>query len=78
MMNLGESGNISNPKVTIKIGSENHLEPMQTCTLVSANYYQDKIPVGSVGIIGPTRMLYDNTIALVENTADYLSDTFSR
>ena len=61
-------------KVNIKIGTENSLEPMHTCTLVSANYYQDNTPVGSVGILGPTRMLYENAIALVENTANYLSN----
>lgn len=64
-------------KATIRIGAENSLEPMQICTLISANYYQDRIPIGSVGIIGPTRMLYENAIALVETTADYLSDAFS-
>lgn len=64
-------------QVTIKIGSENSLEPMQTCALVSAYYYQEDRPVGSVGIIGPTRMLYENAIALVETTADYLSETLS-
>lgn len=63
-------------RVSIKIGIENHLEPMQTCALVSANYYQDHVPVGSVGILGPKRMLYENAIALVENTADYLSNPF--
>ncbi|MEM9271706.1 MAG: heat-inducible transcriptional repressor HrcA [Cyanobacteria bacterium P01_F01_bin.143] len=63
-------------KIKIKIGSENTLEPMRACTLISANYYIDEIPVGSVGVIGPTRMLYDNTITLVETTADYLSDAF--
>jgi heat-inducible transcriptional repressor len=63
-------------QVSIKIGMENSLEPMQTCTLVSANYYQDDVPVGSVGILGPKRMLYENAIALVKNTADYLSNPF--
>ena len=63
-------------QVSIKIGRENSLEPMQTCTLVSANYYQDNVPVGSVGILGPKRMLYENAIALVKNTADYLSNPF--
>ena len=63
-------------QVTIKIGEENQLEPMQTCTLVSANYYQDDLPVGSVGVLGPKRMLYENAIALVKNTADYLSNPF--
>lgn len=63
-------------RVRIVIGSENPLEPMQTCTLVSANYYADSTPIGSVGVIGPTRMLYENTIALVETTADYLTQSF--
>ena len=67
----------SSRRVAIKIGSENPLEPMRTCTLVSAYYYQEDRPVGSVGIIGPTRMLYENTIALVGTTADYLSETLS-
>lgn len=64
-------------RAEIKIGSENPLEPMQTCALVSAYYYQEDKPVGSVGIIGPTRMVYENAIALVETTADYLSKTLS-
>jgi heat-inducible transcriptional repressor len=64
-------------KVTVKIGSENQCEPMRICAIVTANYYQDDIPVGSVGVIGPTRMLYENAIALVETTADYLSETLS-
>jgi heat-inducible transcriptional repressor len=63
-------------KVNITIGEENYLEPMQSCTLISANYYQDSTPVGSVGILGPKRMLYENAIALVENTANYLSNPF--
>ena len=66
---------ISNRRVTLRIGAENPLESMRPCSLVSATYSQGSIPVGSVGIIGPTRMLYENTIPLVESTADYLSET---
>lgn len=61
-------------KVKIRIGSENPLESMQSCSLVSANYFQGNAIAGSVGIIGPTRMAYEETIALVESTADYLSE----
>lgn len=73
---------ISNPeiliqRVSVKIGSENPLESMRPCTLISATYHQKDIPIGSVGLIGPTRMLYENTIPLVETTADYLSEAFS-
>ncbi|CAD5973163.1 Heat-inducible transcription repressor HrcA [Planktothrix tepida] len=64
-------------RVTVRIGSENPLEPIQGCTLVSAQYRRDNIPVGSVGILGPTRMMYENAIAVVEAAADYLSEALS-
>lgn len=62
------------PKITIRIGTENPLEPMQTCTLISTTYQQDSIPVGGVGLLGPKRMLYENAIALVQSAADYISE----
>jgi heat-inducible transcriptional repressor len=65
-------------RVKVLIGSENPLEPMRTCTLVSATYQQGEVPVGSVGILGPTRMLYENAIALVEAAADYLTGALSQ
>jgi heat-inducible transcriptional repressor len=65
------------PKISIKIGTENLLEPMQTCTLISTTYQQDSVPVGSVGLLGPKRMLYENAIALVQSAADYISESIS-
>lgn len=62
-------------KVKVSIGSENPLESMRPCSLISAIYRQGNNGIGSVGIIGPTRMFYENAIALVESTADYLSET---
>lgn len=64
-------------RATIRIGMENPLEPMRSCALISAQFFQEGIPVGSVGLLGPTRMFYENAIALVETTADYLSETLS-
>lgn len=64
-------------RVTVRIGSENPLEPIRTCTLISATYRQGSIPVGSVGVLGPTRMVYENAIAVVEAAADYLSEALS-
>jgi heat-inducible transcriptional repressor len=65
-------------KPTIRIGAENPLKPMQICTLISTNYHQDSIPVGSVGILGPKRMLYENAIALVQSSANYISAAISQ
>lgn len=67
----------SGKRVTVRIGSENPLEPIRTCTLISANYCHGSVPVGSVGVLGPTRMLYENAIAVVEAAADYLSEALS-
>jgi len=67
----------SGKRVTVRIGSENTLEPIRTCTLISANYCHGTVPVGSVGVLGPTRMLYENAIAVVEAAADYLSEALS-
>ena len=64
-------------RVKISIGSENTLESMRPCSLVSAIYKQCNTPAGSVGIIGPTRMFYENAIALVESAANYLSTALS-
>jgi heat-inducible transcriptional repressor len=33
-------------RVTIRIGSENPLEPMRTCTLISSTYQRGSVPVG--------------------------------
>ncbi|MBF2028447.1 MAG: heat-inducible transcriptional repressor HrcA [Oscillatoriales cyanobacterium C42_A2020_001] len=67
----------SGRRVVVRIGAENPLEPMRTCTLISSNYCKGSIPVGSVGVLGPTRMVYENAIALVEAAADYLSEALS-
>ena len=66
----------SGRRVRVLIGSENPLEPMQGCALVSSTYCQDALPIGSVSILGPTRMMYENAIAAVEAAASYLTDAF--
>ncbi|MEB3336469.1 MAG: hypothetical protein VKJ46_03335 [Leptolyngbyaceae bacterium] len=50
---------------------------MRTCTLISASYKRGSVPIGSVGVLGPTRMMYENAIAVVEAAADYLSEALS-
>lgn len=64
------------PKVTVRIGSENPLEPIQTCTLISSTYRRGGFALGSVGVLGPTRLNYDRAIAVVSAAAECLSDAF--
>lgn len=64
----------SDRRVNLWIGAENPLEPMRGCSMVASTYtWGHKDAIGSIGVVGPTRMAYDNTIALVEATAEYLS-----
>jgi heat-inducible transcriptional repressor len=69
---------VTGKRVMVRIGAENPLEPMRTCALVSATYQRGSVPVGSVGMLGPTRMVYENAIAIVEAAANYLSEALSQ
>ncbi|MBE9232251.1 heat-inducible transcriptional repressor HrcA [Cuspidothrix issatschenkoi LEGE 03284] len=64
-------------KVTVRIGTENPLQPIRSCTLISSTYRRGSVPVGSVGVLGPTRLDYESAIAVVAAAADYLSEAFS-
>ncbi|MBD2562100.1 MULTISPECIES: heat-inducible transcriptional repressor HrcA [Nostoc] len=72
-----EQEDVGKSRVTVRIGAENPLEPIRTCTLISSNYRRGSIPVGSVGVLGPTRLDYESAIAVVASAADYLSEAFS-
>jgi heat-inducible transcriptional repressor len=72
-----EMDDTNKSKVTVRIGTENPLEPIQTCTLISAIYRRGSVPVGSVGVLGPTRLDYESAIAVVAAAANYLSEAFS-
>ncbi|MFQ4146118.1 heat-inducible transcriptional repressor HrcA [Chlorogloeopsis sp. ULAP02] len=69
---------VGKSRVTVRIGSENPLEPIRTCSLISSTYRRGSVPVGSVGVLGPTRLDYEGAIAVVAAAADYLSEALSQ
>lgn len=64
--------------VRVWIGAENPIEPMQGCALVVSNYAKQETSLGTVGVLGPTRMVYENAVAVVQATADYLSNALGQ
>jgi heat-inducible transcriptional repressor len=58
--------------IQIVIGAENRIEGLDDMSLVATTYKDDGRPVGVIGIIGPTRMNYNNAIAVVDTAAKYL------
>lgn len=63
--------------VQIFIGGESGLAPLDECSVVTAPYEVDGMVVGSVGVIGPTRMAYERVIPIVDITARLLSGALS-
>lgn len=49
--------------VNVKIGSENIVDEIKECSLVTATYSLGDIVIGSIGVIGPTRMEYPRVIS---------------
>ncbi|GAB1544399.1 heat-inducible transcriptional repressor HrcA [Scytonema sp. NUACC21] len=72
-----ETEEVGKPRVNVRIGAENPLEPIRGCSLISSTYRRGLVPVGSVGVLGPTRLDYESAIAVVSAAADYLSEAFS-
>jgi heat-inducible transcriptional repressor len=59
--------------VQIYIGGESGLVPLDECSVVTAPYEVEGEVLGTVGVIGPTRMAYERVIPIVEITARLLS-----
>jgi heat-inducible transcriptional repressor len=60
--------------IQIFIGSENEFNEMKECSVVTAPYYaKENFTLGTVGVIGPTRMDYSNIIPIVDYTARIVS-----
>jgi len=63
--------------VQIYIGGESQLLPMEDVSVITAPYGVDGLVVGTLGVIGPTRMAYDRVIPIVDITARLLSNALS-
>ncbi len=63
--------------VQIFIGGESGLVPLDEFSVVTAPYEVDGQVVGTVGVIGPTRMAYERVIPIVDITAKLLTSALS-
>jgi heat-inducible transcriptional repressor len=64
--------------VQIYIGGESNLVPLDEMSIVVAPYEVHGKVVGTLGVIGPTRMAYERMIPIVDITAKLLSSALSR
>jgi heat-inducible transcriptional repressor len=64
--------------VRIYIGGESQMVPMQELSVVTAPYEVDGQVVGTLGVIGPTRMPYDRMIQIVDITSRLIGNALSK
>jgi heat-inducible transcriptional repressor len=61
-----------NRGLSVAIGTEHGVEPLSACSVVLAPVIADGETVGTVGVLGPTRMNYPQALATVELVSDRL------
>lgn len=64
--------------VRIYIGGESQIVPFEELSVVSAPYEVDGKVVGTLGVIGPTRMAYDRMIQIVDITSRLVTQALSQ
>ncbi len=65
---------LENEGIRIFIGAENELSDMEDCSFVLSPYSGDSAVLGSLGVVGPTRMNYLEIIPVVDFVAHFVSD----
>ena len=76
MLRLLESSNRAEG-VQIFIGGDSSLVPMEEMSVITAPYQVNGEVVGTLGVIGPTRMAYERLIPIVDITSKLVSSALS-
>ncbi|WP_188206208.1 heat-inducible transcriptional repressor HrcA [Alkalibacillus aidingensis] len=61
--------------LNISIGHENQVEAMNNCTLITATYNMGEDQVGTIALLGPTRMEYAKAVSLLDLWSSYMSQS---
>ena len=62
--------------VSVAIGSEHGYEPLSSCAVIVAPVSVEGETVGAVGLLGPTRMKYQEVMAAAEAVSQHLTHHF--
>ena len=73
---LGTGSADDEQRVQILIGGENNLEELKDCSIVRANYKFNN-SYGKIGVIGPTRMNYSQTVSVINEIVKTLDSAIN-
>lgn len=65
-------------KMAITIGHENFIEGAEDCSVITASYLCRGNVMGTIGVIGPTRMQYDKVVAVLNTVVDEINEHISK
>lgn len=64
--------------IHVKIGKENKNSAMENCSLITATYAMGEEQLGTIAILGPTRMEYSRVISLLRFLSDDLTSVLTK
>lgn len=72
------AGSPSRQGIQVRIGDENPLSAVRECSVVTATYRMRGGQVGTIGVVGPTRMEYGRVIGVLQYLSNVLTELFNR
>jgi heat-inducible transcriptional repressor len=69
---------VSAPGICVFIGAEANLPDLTDISVVTATYGAEGRPLGTIGVIGPSRMNYSKVIPLVDFTAEVITEALPK
>lgn len=73
---LGKGNEGDEKRVQILIGGENNFDELKDCSIVRANYKYNN-SYGKIGVIGPTRMNYSQTVSVINEIVKTLDSAIN-
>ena len=73
-----ETLNKDDKGIQVYIGSESPIQSMKDCSVVTATYELGQGLQGTIGIIGPKRMDYENVMSTLKTLMEQLDDVFHK
>lgn len=70
--------NMTEGGIMVKIGTENVFDEVKDCSVITATYSVNDKVIGSIGIIGPTRMQYGKVISSMNAVKNSLNTQMRR
>lgn len=64
--------------LSIRIGDENYLPGAKNCSVISAVYFMDDVPLGTIGLIGPRRINYSKVVSIMAEVMKELNEVINK